>query len=163
MLEELKNKIIKEAKKEKTMSQGFKKSGDLIEDYLLKKVPNKWEKLPLDHPTGFDFYDKQHNIYIDVKGCRATEFSNNVFVEHTQSDYSGLSNHWKITLKEKTSYALLYFDTSEKGFGKWWVFDWRELKNKITPWNHTVKGGYTATGDIINADAYCVKKGRFNT
>mgnify|MGYP003627965707 FL=1 len=160
-MRELKERIIKQSKEEKDYQRGFKQVGDLVEEYLLKRFPDKWEKLPLTHPTGFDFYDEEFDCFTDIKACRATEFNNNIFIEYIQNTNNNiLSNHWKIKMDDDSGYYLFYFDTSEKGFGKWWLFDWRELRKELEGYNKNIKGGYYALGSVVSASKLCKMSGR---
>lgn len=160
MLLELKEKILQQQQKEQNYTSGFKQVGDLVEELLLLKCPDKWVKLSLDHPTGFDFWDEQFNCFVDVKTCRAGQFGGNIFIEHHQSDYSGLSNHWKIDMDDDKDYYLFYFDVSQKNFGQWWAIDWRKTRAALQNSNHNIRGGYNARGDIVNAQAVSAASGR---
>lgn len=156
----LKQKIIETSINEKSMKRGFKEVGDLVEELLLARCPDKWEKLPLDHESGFDFWDEEFNCYVDVKTCRAAEFNDNIFIEYIQNTNNGkLSNHWSLDMDDDKNYYLLYFDTTEKGFGKWWAINWKETREALQNASHGVKGGYTAVGDVVNANAIACAAG----
>ena len=159
-MNDLRQKIINTSMAEKSMKRGFKEVGDLVEELLLNKHPDKWVKLPLNHESGFDFWDEEFQCYVDVKTCRASEFGDNIFIEYIQNTNNGvLSNHWSLDMDDDKNYYLFYFDTTERGFGNWWAINWKEAKAALQTAQHRVRGGYTAVGDIVNANTVACAAG----
>jgi hypothetical protein len=163
MKDQLKNKIIM-AQKNKTPNKWEEclSLGELVEDYCELMVPAWGTKLPIDHPSGFDYYWEDKKAFIDVKTCLASHYGGNVFIEHVQNlNHGGLANHYKVEMDDDKHYWLFYFDVTERGFGNWWCFDVRKLRELLKDSSHSVRGGYNASGDLLHAPSTAGAKGRW--
>jgi len=137
--------IKKLATEEKKYKSGFKKSGLLLETYVQQKHPQIQKQLACSE---FDF--KYKGIDLDIKGCWASDYNGNIFIESIQNTNVGsIPSHVK-----NPSCFFIYVDYNN---GDMFLINWPKLYNDIKD-SSVVSGGYNAKGWIVNVNELIKQK-----
>lgn len=130
---------------EKKYTSGFKQSGLLLETFVQQKYP-QIQKQPAC--SEFDF--KYNNLYMDIKGCWASEYNGNIFIESVQNTKIGsIPSHVKNPIC-----MFVYVDYNN---GDMFLINWPKLYNDIKD-SSVVNGGYNAKGWIVNVNELMKQK-----
>lgn len=128
------------AKKERSWKSGFKQSGILLEDWVEKNM-SQLKRLPPQSSTDFTY----NGIGIDIKGCWASEYNNNIYIEAVQNvKLNSIPSHIK-----NSNILLLYIDY-QTGISH--IINWKKLYLSISS-TPTTSGGYNSKGWIVNLDS----------
>ena len=124
--------------------------GELLETYVKALVGKNWsDKLPIDHPSGYDFLDHKYGCFLDIKASKHTQYNGDCFVEYIQNwghNSNKKANHYSGTLEDGVGYFLLYVDTTKQGFGSTTLFNVRKLRELYSDESKLIKGGWDARG-----------------
>jgi hypothetical protein len=137
--------IKKLAIEEKKYKSGFKKSGLLLEKYVQQKISNLKKQPPCSE---FDF--KYNHIFLDIKGCWASDYNGNIFIESIQNtNIDSIPSHVK-----NPTCMFIYVDYNT---GEMFLINWPKLYTDIKD-SSVVNGGYNAKGWIININTLITNK-----
>lgn len=124
--------------------------GELLETYVKAVIGKGWsDKLPITHPSGYDFFCPKNNCYIDIKASKHSRYGGDCFVEYIQNagyNMNKKANHYSGQLEDGVNYVLMYVDTTPEGFGSMTIFNVRKLRQYYSDESCLVKGGWDARG-----------------
>lgn len=140
----LKKEAKKQHTKEKNMKSGLKLSGFILEEIFEIQHP---EITRLPEKSDFDFEDE--NRLYDIKGCLASKYNGNIFIEIIQNKTT-LSSPAYTSYSGDKEVILVYIDYDT---GIQYNFNWTKLKKKIT-YKKTVDGGYHSVGILVGVNEF---------
>ena len=125
--------------KEKSMTSGFKTSGIQLEAWVEERF-----KSFVRQPAKSDYDFIYNGLGVDVKGCSASAYGYNIFIETVQNTKIGsIPTHIK-----KPDCILFYVDYET---GICYMINWKKMLTKLQANQHPeVSGGYNAMGYKIN-------------
>lgn len=125
--------------KEKSMTSGFKTSGIQLEAWVEERFKNF-----VRQPAKSDYDFIYNDLGVDVKGCSASAYGHNIFIETVQNTKIGsIPTHMN-----KPDCLLMYVDYET---GICYMINWKKMLAKLQTNNHSeVSGGYNAKGYKVN-------------
>lgn len=137
--------------REQEMKSGMKQSGFVLEERFGFMHP-EWEKLPAKHDFDFSRLDGGEHVFVDIKGCRASEFGGRIFLEIIQNKKTkSLSSPFKKENMNK-KITLVFIDFSSGV--EYWINDLHKFVQECVADKTLQHGGYNALGISLNPKDY---------